>query len=294
VLAYNVAVALWGAYVRASGAGAGCGNHWPLCNGEVVPRSAGANTLIEYTHRATSGLDVILVAALVVWAFRAFPRRHPARLGAILSAVFLVTEALLGASLVLLEHVAANASPMRAYTQSAHLINTLTLLACLTLTGWWALGNPRLVSRGKAAWMAAVTLASLMLLGVTGAIAALGDTLFPARSLAEGFAQDLDPTASIFLRLRIIHPAMAAAVGAWLMYYAVSRAARRPALRPRVWLVIGLLAGQLAAGALNLLLMAPVWLQMLHLLLAYGLWTALVLFCAETLNLSPLASDQSV
>src|SRR5205823_14114862 len=119
------------------GSGAGCGNHWPLCNGQMVPLSPTLNTIIEFTHRVTSGIDLAMVALLVIWAFRAFPRHHPARLGAVLSAVFLMTEALIGAALVLLEHVAKNQSSARAYSLSAHLINTLTLLACLTLTVWW-------------------------------------------------------------------------------------------------------------------------------------------------------------
>ena len=110
VLAFNVAVVLWGAFVRATGAGAGCGKHWPLCNGEMLPRSPSLNTIIEFTHRATSGIDLALVALLVFWAFRAFPRHHAVRLGATLSAVFLMSEALLGAALVLLEHVAGNPS----------------------------------------------------------------------------------------------------------------------------------------------------------------------------------------
>src|SRR3954453_8669569 len=102
VLAYNLAVVLWGAFVRATGSGAGCGNHWPLCNGTVTPHSPTLATIIEFTHRTTTGVGLVLVAALTVWAFRAFPRHHPARLGGSLSAVFLITEALIGAALVLL------------------------------------------------------------------------------------------------------------------------------------------------------------------------------------------------
>src|SRR5579884_3755574 len=143
VLAYNIAVVLWGAYVRATGSGAGCGNHWPLCNGTVTPHSPTVATLIEFTHRASSGVDLALVALLVWWAFRTFPKGHAARLGAVLSAVFLMTEELIGAALVLLEHVAKNQSSSRAWSLSTHLINTLTLLACLTLTAWWATGKPR-------------------------------------------------------------------------------------------------------------------------------------------------------
>ena len=294
MLAYNVLVALWGAYVRATGAGAGCGKHWPLCNGDVVPLSGNVKSLIEYTHRATSGIDVALVAVMALWAFRAFPKRHPVRLGATLSAIFLFTEALLGASLVLLEHVAGNTSPMRAYSQSAHLINTLVLLAVLALTAWWTGGNPRLRLRGKPAWMAAATLGAVVLLGVTGAIAALGDTLFPAQSLAQGFARDLDPSASIFVRVRVFHPAIAVAAAAWLIFYTVGGAARQPDMRSRAWLVLGLLGAQLTAGVFNLLLMAPVWLQIVHLLLAYAVWISLVLFCAETLKYSSKTSDMSV
>jgi len=280
VLAYNVAVILWGAFVRATGSGAGCGNHWPLCNGEVTPHSHTVATLIEFTHRAMTGLDTPLILLLVIWAFRAFPSGHPARLGATLSAVFLVIEALIGAGLVLLERVAQNAS---AYWQSAHLLNTLTLLACLTLTPWWASGNPPLRPRGKAAWTAGISLAAVALLGVSGAVAALGDTLFPARSLASGLAQDWDPSSNIFLRLRGLHPLIAAATAAWLLLYALPLSIRRPALRGRVRTLVVTLGAQLAAGAVNLLLLAPIWLQILHLLLADLLWIALVLLSAESL-----------
>jgi heme A synthase len=293
VLAYNLGVVLWGAFVRATSSGAGCGNHWPLCNGTVTQHSPSAATLIEFTHRVTSGLDLALVALLVVWAFRRFPRQHPVRLGATLSALFLVTEALLGAALVLLQHVAKNASVSRAYSLSTHLINTLTLLACLALTAWWS--TPRPAPKGLASasrvWMAGVSLASVVVLGVSGAIAALGDTLFPASSLAAGLAQDLDPAANIFLRLRIFHPMIAVAVGAWLLFYAVSSASRRPDIAGRAWNLVALLAAQVLAGLLNLLLLAPVWMQIVHLLLADLLWIALVLLSAATLKFQPGAAD---
>ena len=168
VLAFNVAVVLWGAYVRATGSGAGCGNHWPLCNGEVTPHAPAVATIIEFTHRATSAIDLALVVVLLAWAFRAFPRRHPVRLGATLSMLFLLTEALIGAALVLLGHVEKNASVTRAYSLSTHLINTLTLLACLTLTAWWASGRPALYARGRPVWLALVSLGVVGILGLRG------------------------------------------------------------------------------------------------------------------------------
>jgi heme A synthase len=283
VLAYNLAVVLWGAYVRSTGSGAGCGNHWPLCNGAITPRSPATATIIEFTHRVMSGLDLLLVAALLVWAFRAFPRRHSVRLAATFSAVFLVTEALLGAALVLLEHVARNASVSRAYSLSAHLTNTLTLLAFLTLTAWWASGRPFPRVGGPRAGLAALSLGVVLLMGISGAIAALGDTLFPAQSLAAGFAQDFDPAANIFLRLRLWHPVIAVAGSAWLLFFAALCARRMPDAAGIARAMGAFVLIQVAAGIANVLLLAPVWMQILHLLLADLVWIALVLLSASVL-----------
>ena len=284
VLAYNVAVALWGAFVRATGSGAGCGNHWPLCNGPVSPHSPPMATVIEFTHRATSGIDLMLVALLALWAFRAFPSGHPARLGATLSVIFLITEALLGAALVLLDHVAKNASGARGYSLSTHLINTLTLLACLTLTAWWGMGRPRVRVDGRAAGLAGISLFVVMLMGVTGAIAALGDTLYPPSSLAAGIAQDLEPGANVFVRLRAVHPTIASLAAVWLMFYAALAGARGGLAERYAWRLGVIIALQIAAGVINLVLLAPVWLQITHLLLAYLLWITLVLLCATMLS----------
>ena len=141
MLAYNLAVILWGAYVRAIGSGAGCGAHWPLCNGEVIPRAPTVETLIEYSHRLTSGLALLAVVALLIWTWRACAAGHPARRGAVLSMVFILTEAAVGAGLVLFELVADNATMARAMFMAAHLVNTFLLVAALTLTAWWLSGG---------------------------------------------------------------------------------------------------------------------------------------------------------
>ena len=293
-MAYNLAVVLWGAFVRATGAGAGCGKHWPLCNGEILPRSPSLNTIVEFTHRVTSGIDLLLVALLVFWAFRAFPPRHAVRLGAVLSAAFLFTEALLGAALVLLEHVAKNQSSARAYSLSAHLVNTLTLLACLTLTAWWTAVPAPVRTGGRAGWLAACRLGAVMFLGVSGAIAALGDTLFPSATLAEGWMRDLDPTASIFVQLRLLHPMLATLAAGWLVSFALATARRRTLLRPRASVLLAMVAAQFTAGWVNLVLRAPVWMQLVHLLLADGVWISLVLLCAGTLESDAGLADKSM
>jgi cytochrome c oxidase assembly protein subunit 15 len=274
VLWYNVAVILWGAYVRATGSGAGCGNHWPLCDGSVMLVSPNVHKTIEFIHRMMTGVDGPLVVLLVVWAFRAFPPFDPARRAAAMSGVFLITEAMLGALLVKIQHVAQNAD---AYTESAHLVNTLTLVACLTLTAWFGSGQPAPKLGGKASWMAAISLGAVMLLSITGVIAALGDTLFPAPTLAAGLAQDFNAGSNWLLRLRGLHPLFAALVGGWLAYYAITRlrVAKVTALR-----VIVIVWVQLLAGLVNFLLRAPVWMQIVHLLIADLLWISLVLLCA--------------
>nr|MDP9114106.1 COX15/CtaA family protein [Acidobacteriota bacterium] len=204
VLAYNVAVILWGAIVRATGSGAGCGGHWPLCNGDVLPDVSKIGTAIELTHRLMSGAALVLVVAIVLGAWKTFASGHPARRWAAWSLVFILTEALLGASLVLLGHVARNESVGRVYSLGLHLVNTFLLLASLALTA-------RAATRkmGKFSLVLSWPLIALVLVAIAGAITALGDTLFPAHTLAEGMRDDFSSTASFLIRLRVIHPILA-------------------------------------------------------------------------------------
>jgi heme A synthase len=286
VLAYNVAVILWGAYVRASGSGAGCGSHWPLCNGVVIQRSPSAATLIEYSHRLTSGLALVGVVALLLWTWRATRRGHPARLAAVASVAFMLTEAALGAGLVLFQLVADNATMARALFVGAHLLNTFLLLKALTLTAWWLSGGPRTTLRGRPRVAAAFIVLGLGVLatGASGAVAALGDTLYPAGSLAQGLQADLSSTSHFLIRLRLWHPAIAVAIGG-LLIVAVPRLPRTDdepghRLARLLIIVVGL---QLLAGLANVLLLAPVWMQLVHLLLADLVWIGLVLVSARCL-----------
>ena len=281
VLAYNMLVVLWGAFVRATGSGAGCGNHWPLCNGAMVPRAPRIETVIEFTHRATSGLALVGVAALCLWAYRLFPRGHRARTCAALSVVFLIVEALLGAGLVLLQYVEHNASAGRAAYLSAHLVNTQILLAMLTLTAWFCC-DPVARPWPRAPKLLVAALPVAIVVAVSGAIAALGDTLYPAASVAAGMRQEFSQTASVLLRLRAVHPVLAV-VGAIILLAAAMtamRSTRASAVRMGV-VVAALVFLQLAAGAVNIVLLAPVWMQILHLLLADLLWVALVVTTLE-------------
>jgi len=274
-LVWNIAVVLWGAYVRASGSGAGCGNHWPLCNGEVVPRAEQVETIIEFTHRLMSGVAFFAVAALLYWAIRCFPRGHGARTMAIASFCFLISEALLGAGLVLFEYVGANNSAGRALYLPLHLANTLLLLAALALTAWFSRRTERAAVRISGRFAIALVLA--LLVSASGAIAALGDTLFPASSLREGIREDFSGATDFLLRLRVFHPALAVLSAIYFGWIAVSRL-RANRVAPTVLI---LTIAQLCAGGLNLALLAPVPMQIVHLLLADLVWISLVLMSVE-------------
>jgi heme A synthase len=247
-------------------------------------------TLIEFSHRVTSGLALLLVVGLAVWAWRAYPRGHVLRKAAAASVVLMLTEALVGAGLVLLELVAHDASLRRAVALPTHLINTFFLLAALALTAWWSTVVPpdrtgpvvRLRGQGGAGAFVAASLFGVLLLGVSGAVTALGDTLFPSGSLAEGMRQDFSPTAHFLLRLRIWHPSLALLVGALVAVTAGVAWLTRDGQRVQRFalLVLSLFLAQLVAGVANLLLLVPVWMQLVHLLLADLLWISLVLLAA--------------
>jgi heme A synthase len=284
VLFYNVGVILWGAFVRATGSGAGCGNHWPLCNGQVIPRAPQLETVIEFLHRASSGLSLLLIAGLVVWAWRAYPKGHRVRLGAGLAGFFIITEALLGAGLVLLAWVAGNASLGRVISTGAHLANTFLLLLSLTVTAWWASGGEALSFRHQGALLTALVfgMVGVMILAISGAINALGDTLFPAASLAAGMQQDFAPGAHFLLQLRVWHPILALVTAFYLIFVTALVFMFRPTpiIRRFAGILMALFVLQLSAGLVNLILLAPVWMQLIHLLLADSVWITLVLLSA--------------
>ena len=293
VLIFNLAVILWGAYVRASGSGAGCGSHWPLCNGEVVPQYPQIATLIEFAHRLSSGASLLLILVLFVWALRVYPKGHAARSGASLSMVFIITEALIGAGLVLFQWVAKDASIGRVISISLHLINTFLLLASLSLTAWWSTGGKpvHLKNQGNLVVWLGIGVIGVLALGITGAITALGDTLFPSSSLAEGIQQDFSSTAHFLVRLRFWHPLIAISVGFYLIFVASllgflrsDRYIKRFAL---AFIILFLM--QLGIGVINLVLLAPVWMQIIHLLFADVVWITLVLMTATTLSESAVA-----
>jgi heme A synthase len=253
--------------------------------------------MIEFVHRITSGLALVAVVILLIWAIRTLPKGHPSRLGAMLSMVFIIIEALVGAILVLFALVANDTSTARAVVIALHLMNTFLLLGSLTLTAWWASGGQpiQLRNQGWLGWALVAGLLGLLLLGASGAVTALGDTLFPATSLADGLQQESSQTAHFLVRLRVLHPLLATLIGIYLIIISNVFVTRRPSILvrrlARIFTVIYLF--QFAMGALNVVLLAPIWMQLVHLFLSDLVLVVWVLFMAAALDRNAVSLKSS-
>jgi heme A synthase len=293
VLAYNIVVIIWGVFLRASKSGDGCGQHWLTCHGEVIPSAPELKTIIEFSHRVTSGLDGIIVLALVVWAFLAW-RRHKFKqtkivfTAAAVSLFFVITEALVGAGLVLTGNTAETLTAARPFWAAGHLINTFILLAALSLTAWFASGGKPFDFKvsPKILFFLALAITGILFVGLSGSVAALSSMLFPSQTLTEGIAKDFSATSNILLRLRISHPILSVAVGVYLIFLASwikNKFAGFSTIVRWANVLSLLILVQFISGVVTLLTLAPIVMQIIHLFLADAVWISFVLMSASVL-----------
>jgi cytochrome c oxidase assembly protein subunit 15 len=288
-LVFNVLVALWGVVVRATDSGNGCGNHWPLCNGQVLPTLANWHTQIEFIHRMSVGVGFTAIVVLLVWTLKGTVPWHLARKAAVFSLVFALIESVLGALLVELGYVGQNHSFGRVVLLSIHLTNTMMLLGSLAMTTGLLTHNQDkgeiVVSRAEGVWLF-VGMLSTLIVAVSGSLAALGDTLFPAPTFAAAMQQDFAASSPWLLQLRWTHPALAMVSAGfifWITIRALTTQGTTFAIRKnRIFsgVVIGLLSYQFAIGLVDVISLAPMTLQVLHLFGADLLWISLVLLVA--------------
>ncbi len=291
IVGYLALVILWGAWVRISGSGAGCGAHWPTCNGEIIPVNPAWETVIEFIHRVTSGLSLPLVIGLVITAYRRFPKGHGVRWASVGTLVFLLSEAALGAGLVKFELVAENTSIARAVTASFHLVNTFILSAFASLCAWWgSYGFPNFRSkRSQPSVLVGIGLFALLITAMSGAITALGDTLFPTQVFIEQgllphLQENLDSSTHFLVQLRIFHPIIAILSGVYLLGLMPWLSDQRSDLKRPCLQVSALVICQILLGLINIVLAAPAWIQIAHLLLALGLWISTILLWIQVLE----------
>ena len=310
VLAFNLVVILWGVFLRASKSGDGCGQHWLTCNGEVIPSAPQFKTIIEFSHRITSSLAGIFIVVLLVWALISWFSKKSERKSYLLKAavgsfLFVVIEGLIGAKLVLTGNTAETLTPARPFMMAGHLTNTFILLAFLTLTAWFASGGKKLsfTAQPKILLLICSGIIGILLVGISGSIAALSSMIFPSATLAEGVAKDFSETSHTLLRLRVSHPILSVSVGIFLVFLASwlkTQVKENVSVIRWANVLSGLILIQFVWGAMTLLTLAPIVMQLVHLLLADFVWIAFVLLSANVLaeqsaaeNILPAAETQS-
>ncbi|MEJ7623914.1 MAG: COX15/CtaA family protein [Pyrinomonadaceae bacterium] len=289
VLGWNVVVILWGVFLRASKSGDGCGQHWLTCHGEIIPSAPELKTVIEFSHRITSFLALMAVVALVIWTFKKFAKGSPIRRTAVGSFVFILTEALVGAGLVLTGNTADTLTAARPFWMAGHLLNTFVLLTFLTLTARYASGGAQMTWNVRRGHQLAIGMGvfAVFVVGITGSIAALSHMLFPAGTLAEGVAADFSSASHTLLRLRLLHPFTAILTSVFLIFLtgwlATESGKARAVVRWSNILAVLVLA-QIAFGSLTLFMLAPIVMQVGHLLIADAIWLSYVMLCANFLS----------
>ena len=294
VLAYNLVVILWGVFLRASLSGDGCGEHWVTCGGEFIPSAPQLKTQIEFFHRITSslaGFAVIglLVSSIVKWAREKSAQNKLVLKVSIASFIFIFIEGILGGLLVLTGNTAANWTPTRPFWMAAHLINTFTLIALLALTAWFASGGKSFSlfkSNRKVFILLAIGVVGIFIIGMSGSIAALSSMLYPSSTLSEGIAKDFSASSHYLLRLRVFHPILSIMTGIFLVFLAGwFKAQAKESFWVKRWanILIILIGIQFASGAVTLLFLAPIVMQLIHLFLADMVWIVFVLMSASFL-----------
>lgn len=291
-LAFNVLVILWGVFLRASKSGDGCGEHWLTCHGEVIPSAPELKTIIEFSHRMSTAIDGIVMLILLGWAIKIWysardRQAHQILIAAAASMFFVITEAAVGAGLVLTGNTAEAITDARPFWAIGHLVNTFILLAFLTLTVWHAAGQRRISFRGKerSIVLLAIAVVGLLFVGMSGSLAALSNMLFPSASVAEGIAKDFSAASNVILRLRLSHPILSILVAVYVIFVSgyLKKSGSRAVAKWSNWLSILVLV-QIAFGAATLLTLGPIIMQLGHLLLADLIWIVFVLFAANSLS----------
>jgi len=311
VLGYSLLVILWGYFLRISESGDGCGTDWPLCHGAVVPSAAAFPTWVEFIHRVSSGLVLVLVVVMAGWAFRRLAPGHAVRKAAGASLLLTVSESLFGALLVVFGLVATDISTARILVRPFHVTNTFLLMAALALTAWWAhrgvTRTPTLRQPGTRPLVLAGF--GLLALAWTGSWTGLAGTAFPAGSVAEGFGQYLDPQ-HLLIYLRLSHPVVAVLATVLFARLALGRLVPDPRasamtdssmpgssaspIEKSLAISVAILAGvQLLLGPATILLLHPTGLRLAHLLIADLLWIALLFLGSEMLSHRGVSSERS-
>ena len=279
ILFYTILVILWGAWVRISHSGNGCGESWPLCHGQIIPEAATGKTWIELSHRAMSGLFGILIVFLYLWSRKLFAKQTLARKWAFWSLFFTITEALLGAKLVLFGLVTDNDSPYRALIMGLHFINSVFLVLSIYCAYYFSKSTEWIFQIEFKKYQKASRWAmfGFLLIGMTGAIAALSNTLFPTSRLIEGLAKDFSADSHYLLKLRILHPIFATVLSAILFFALRFWSEQLQGYgKKTVQQLSALILLAIVFGYITLFSLSPVGMKLTHLTIAHTFWILMI------------------
>jgi heme A synthase len=267
---------LAGAIVRATGSGDGCGSTWPTCKGRVIPELSDIPELIEFSHRAVSG--ILLVVTLIIFLkTRDLEKNNLKKVISNYLTFFVVLEAVIGAVIVLFEWVGLNSSLPRIVAVPIHLVNTFGLLACF-IALYKVVKDDQQSIKGIVDNQFLVVLCLFLLSGATGSITALADVLFPSESFIQGFVEDFDETSELLTRLRILHPIVASLLSITL-FFESNRLKKTYKLNTKSLKLMVLVAVTL--GVVNVL--SNIWLPLsvFHLAIADFLWITYIYVSIE-------------
>jgi cytochrome c oxidase assembly protein subunit 15 len=285
---YTLLVILWGAWVRISHSGDGCGDSWPLCNDQLIPQTNSAKTWTEFSHRFMSGLYGIWVLGIWLWVkFKVDPQSSLQKTKNLLL-FFTFTEAALGAKLVLSGLVGLEDSIHRSFFMSLHMINSLALMAATYLCSLICkieIQDKELYKTHLSHFLSQTHRKKFILAGVflvfvfaSGAIASLSTTIFPSSSLWEGLLMDFKANSHYLVKLRGSHPltGLIAGLTSVALAYSLLMSGLHDQLRQQTsrFFVFSIL--QTALGILALLMLSPLPLKILHLTVGHLYFLSIV------------------
>ncbi len=295
LLGLTIGVIVGGSLVRATGSGAGCGESWPRCQGSLFPLGGGTETTIEFAHRAATLLLGLVLVAFVVAAVRRGPAGRLLRCALGWVGAFFLGEVVIGAILVVAGWVDTDASIGRVIMVPLHLVNTFFLVAAVALVVHVANGGawPRFDRRRRADRVGLAMLGAMLLVAASGGLNALADTLYPADTLVDGLRAEFGSDAPFLVRLRVLHPVIAIAGGLGVVMAlrsaAFDQAGEVRTLANAAFVVV---AVEAMIGLVNVILLTPVEIQLVHLLVADVLWVLVVFAALRVSTAQPADSKQ--
>jgi heme A synthase len=266
---------VFGAVVRVTDSGLGCGNEWPTCHGSLIPPLDNITAVIEWLHRAFAVFIGLFGIVTLIQAVRAFRRRNRLVLMATLTAALLfAAQSMLGALVVILD------LPPTAVT--LHLGTAMLLLGALLVGGLASIYQPQArYARDQFTTLAFLAAALTLIIILTGALvrgagASLSCTDWP---LCNGAVVPLGQGQGALIhwthRVAVLGLGITLAMLVWQAWKV------RPAGSVRILAAAGFGAYlmQVGVGALYVFSMAADWTGAAHVGFAAITWSLLVSLC---------------